>query len=221
MGDTTVLQGNGAYTYVWLNGDTTSSVILTPSGNLPVSVTGTDTNGCVATANTLVNVHALPNVSVSVAVDSTCVYYSATTLNGTPAGGVYSGAGVSGSSFNPATAGVGSHDIVYAYSDAFGCGASDTISLSVIACLGVEEESTEGVSVYPNPTTGWIQVSGTWTSDVTVELADISGRIVYNKTMAAAPLFSLSLEGYTPGMYELRITSGQKTTVKRVIVAAK
>lgn len=50
-------------------------------------------------------------------------------LNGSPAGGTYSGFGVSGSNFDPVTAGVGSHTITYTYSDGNGC--SETVSATV------------------------------------------------------------------------------------------
>ncbi len=43
------------------------------------------------------------------------------TLSATPAGGVFSGAGITGTTFNCVTAGVGTHTIQYAYTDAHGC----------------------------------------------------------------------------------------------------
>ena len=45
---------------------------------------------------------------------------------GSPAGGVYSGTGVSGSIFNPSVAGVGTHTLTYTYSAGACTGASDT-----------------------------------------------------------------------------------------------
>ncbi|HEX8330892.1 MAG TPA: gliding motility-associated C-terminal domain-containing protein [Hymenobacter sp.] len=45
-------------------------------------------------------------------------------LTGTPAGGTFSGPGVAGGRFNPATAGVGTHTLVYAVSDSLGCGVT-------------------------------------------------------------------------------------------------
>ena len=58
-----------------------------------------------------------------------CVTMPSMTLVATPAGGTFSGPGVSGSSFNPATAGVGTHTLTYTISDSLGCG---TISLPVV-----------------------------------------------------------------------------------------
>ncbi|OGX85984.1 hypothetical protein BEN48_13660 [Hymenobacter glacialis] len=43
-------------------------------------------------------------------------------LAATPVGGTFSGPGVAGGRFNPATAGVGTHTLTYALSDSLGCG---------------------------------------------------------------------------------------------------
>ena len=53
-------------------------------------------------------------------------------LTGTPAGGTFSGAGVTGSIFNPATAGNGSHTLTYSYT-LNGCGNSTTSTTTVNA----------------------------------------------------------------------------------------
>ncbi|MDX2442188.1 MAG: DUF2341 domain-containing protein, partial [Bacteroidales bacterium] len=49
-----------------------------------------------------------------------------------PAGGTYSGTGVSGGTFNPRLAGVGNHTITYNYTDANGCTASGSATQTVL-----------------------------------------------------------------------------------------
>jgi hypothetical protein len=77
-------------------------------------------------------------------------------LTGSPAGGIFSGTGVSGSSFDPASAGVGGpYTITYDYTDANGCSASSTSEVSVTLASGVA--AIEGISlvkVMPNPSNG-------------------------------------------------------------------
>jgi len=46
--------------------------------------------------------------------------------DGTPTGGVYSGAGVTGNIFNPSVAGVGTHTLTYTYSAGACTAGSDT-----------------------------------------------------------------------------------------------
>jgi hypothetical protein len=52
---------------------------------------------------------------------------------GSPSGGTFSGPGVSGSTFNPATAGVGNHRILYVVTNANGCTDSATQTITVNA----------------------------------------------------------------------------------------
>ena len=56
------------------------------------------------------------------------------TLNATPAGGIFSGNGVTGNIFNPGQAGLGTHVIQYeTVPDRFGCIAIDTIEIKVVS----------------------------------------------------------------------------------------
>ena len=52
---------------------------------------------------------------------------------GIPAGGVYSGNYVAGSTFDPVAAGAGRHPVAYAYTNQFTCTRSDTLFITVIA----------------------------------------------------------------------------------------
>ncbi len=53
------------------------------------------------------------------------------TLTGSPSGGTFSGNGIAGSTFNPGLAGVGIHEIIYNYSDPYGCAGADTQNTEV------------------------------------------------------------------------------------------
>src|SRR5690606_40326709 len=59
----------------------------------------------------------------------------AITLNGTgtqgPGTGAWSGAGVSGNTFDPAVAGAGTHTLTFTWTDANGCMASDQVDVTV------------------------------------------------------------------------------------------
>ncbi len=82
----------------------------------------------------MVNILALPVVSLG-SLPSVCANDAPLTLNqGSPAGGVYAGTGVSGANtFQPAIAGAGMHLISYTFTDQNGCSASDTGLLEVKA----------------------------------------------------------------------------------------
>lgn len=83
------------------------------------------------TSNTIVaSVLPLPVVNAG-NYGTTCINDAPFSLTGTPAGGTYSGRGVSGNMFDPSQAGVGQHSITYSYTDANGCSNSSTVSIQV------------------------------------------------------------------------------------------
>lgn len=98
-----------------------------------VSYSYTNSNGCTNTANSLVTVNSLPNVTIS-SFPSQCVNDPAFNLfGGLPSGGSYSGTGVSGNQFNPQSAGPGTHAITYTYTNASGCTGTATTNIVVNA----------------------------------------------------------------------------------------
>ncbi|MFM2048168.1 MAG: hypothetical protein RI955_716, partial [Bacteroidota bacterium] len=97
----------------------------------------TDANGCSDTASASINVLGLPGVNINPLVDTACVNSIAIALSGNPAGGTFTGIGVSGSvgnfTFNPSTPGAGGpYLITYTYINASGCSNSTIDSISVI-----------------------------------------------------------------------------------------
>jgi len=122
MGDTISLTAIGdTGNYVWSTGETTQSILVNPNIATEYSVVLHSTGGCLRYDTINVSVNSLPNVSINPLEDHYCLYGDNDTLSGTPAGGVFSGNGVSGNIFNPQSAGVGVHNIVYTYTDANAC----------------------------------------------------------------------------------------------------
>lgn len=77
MGDSVLITAVGADTYTWspsstLTAVTGNSVGAFPTINTTYKLIGTTINGCIDSINFSVNVHSLPNVSVSPTTDSIC-----------------------------------------------------------------------------------------------------------------------------------------------------
>ncbi|MEL6837614.1 MAG: hypothetical protein AAFP77_31685, partial [Bacteroidota bacterium] len=105
----------------------------------------TDANGCAVRTTDDVEVFALPNITFSAPADFCSEAGVQTGLGGgAPAGGVYSGPGVTDDgngmtySFNPAAADVGVHTITYTLTDANGCtaSASDDVEVFPLPIVG-------------------------------------------------------------------------------------
>jgi hypothetical protein len=138
VGDSVILDAGAGYdTYLWSNNETTQTIVVYTSGNF--SVTVGDVAGCTAVSTNNINVivNLLPSVSLG-SFSAVCNNDPPFALTGgSPAGGTYSGPGVSAGNFNPSAAGVGSHLITYTFTDANGCTNSDTSSIMVNNCSTV------------------------------------------------------------------------------------
>jgi hypothetical protein len=77
-------------------------------------------------------VQGLPNVNAGV-YPGICINAAPVALNGSPAGGSWSGTGVVGSTFDPSLSGTGLHQITYTYSDSTGCSSAAVTNIVVNA----------------------------------------------------------------------------------------
>ncbi|MEM8907920.1 MAG: SprB repeat-containing protein, partial [Bacteroidota bacterium] len=101
------------------------------AGTYTVTVTGT--SGCTATSSINAVVNALPTVGLSLSDTDACETETSISLSGgSPGGGTYGGAHVSGTTFNVTAAGPGTHTVSYTFTDGNGCTntATDNIIVS-------------------------------------------------------------------------------------------
>ena len=123
----------GVYSGVGVSGTTFNPAV----GTQTITYTVTYVSGCSKSASQSFVVNALPTVSLS-SLGTVCLNDPAITLNsGTPAGGNYSGIGVSNNIFTPSVAGVGAKTITYSYTTVQGCFNSDTAQIVVNSCVVV------------------------------------------------------------------------------------
>lgn len=159
QGDSTQINVNTGfadwYEIIWDNGlpGNQKTHWVSPTTTTTYNVTVVDSFGCAASGSVTISV-GLQNVALTLSVgDSVCSNGGSVTLGGgSPAGGVYSGTGVSAGSFDPAVAGTGSHVITYTYTDVNGCFGTAQDSLTVVVCIGLESGDVMGsIVLYPNP----------------------------------------------------------------------
>jgi PKD repeat protein len=111
-------------------GITGSSFSPTSAGTFLVNYSVTNA-GCTGTSALSVVVNATPNPSI-VNVAALCNNGPAVALSATPSGGTFSGTGVTGSSFNPTTAGAGNFVVNYSVTNN-GCTGTSSSSIVVNA----------------------------------------------------------------------------------------
>lgn len=166
--------------------------------------------GCDSVITTVVTVNPLPAVSVSAfSMSTVCLDDAVVSLpSASPAGGTFSGNGVSGGNFDPMMAGAGTHDVIYMYADSNGCAAQDTAVITVDLCMNVSESVAPQWSVYPNPAHGFITVQTTGTA-VHVQLTDVTGRILTDAAVSNSSV-QLDLSAYSSGIYFVKLISNDE-----------
>jgi hypothetical protein len=206
-GNSITLTGGGASTYTW-SGGVTNAVSFVPTVTTTYTVTGTDVNGCKNTASKTINMNILPTLVISASKKLYCQTDASGILTGNPVGGVWSGVGVSGNTFNPTVAGLGSFYAVYTFTATNGCTNKDSLLMTVSTCLGIEEAPSANLfSVYPNPTTSEINVK----TDVQLigsdfVLYDNAGNVLRRGKIKSENTL-IKLSDYSAGVYYFTVSN--------------
>ena len=201
---------------VWSTGATTSSITLTSAGQYTVTQT---VGGCTSAEGVgVANPLTIPTVTLA-PLNDVCINTPAFTLNGgSPAGGVYTGIGVTSNVFDPFIAGYGVFTIVYTFTDVNGCSASNQQPITV-GCAGDEEIQSASFNVYPNPSNGQLtlEVKGMDLEDIIVY--DAAGKLVYNQLpVSHNGIYVIDLSELSMGVYSFEIISEGKTFRERVVL---
>ena len=215
-GGNVVLTSSSASNNVWSNGATTQSITTNSSNSYTVTV---GTAGCTSTSTpTVVTVNPLPTVTFS-SIASLCNYDAPVTLTqGSPVGGTYSGTGVSGGQFNPATAGNGSHTLTYSYTDGNNCTNTQNRSVTVDGCLSINQGNGNSLTVYPNPSSGIFTLNNEGYILNSVSVYNQIGQIVYNRNSDQIEK-EINLMNFETGVYTIRLDHTAGVENIRVILS--
>ncbi|MFI5171304.1 MAG: T9SS type A sorting domain-containing protein [Chitinophagales bacterium] len=173
-------------TYVWNTGSTASSITVTEEGLYSVEVT--NSFGCVDEDEIFISVIPSPDVSITLTDTTICSDAAPVILTGgSPAGGIYSGDGITDGVFDAAAAGLGVHEITYTFTDVNGCSGEAVQLVEVTICQVVENLSAESlISVYPNPAINNITIKISEAIKISsIEIRDITGKRIKLETMNA------------------------------------
>jgi large repetitive protein len=199
------VNGSTISSYAWSGSGTivspsTASTTVSPIANTTYTMLVTDNFGCTASDNVIVTVNTVPTVNAG--NDQTiCSNASAMQLTGfTPAGGTWSGSGVSASGiFTPGA--VGNYTLTYSYTSPQGCANSDDLIMSVIAPNVINAGSDQ--LLCHNATPLQLLTGGTWTGSY----------------VTSGGLFTPSVVGDYTLTYTA--TSGQCQSSDQIIVSVK
>lgn len=195
----------------------TGATFTTPSISATTTYYVQASSGSCASTRTAVVATVTPNATMAALPSQVCVNANPFTLTqGSPAGGTYSGTGVSGGVFSPSQAGAGSHTVTYTFSQN-NCTTTATGTISVNACLSVDEQEAITFVIYPNPTGGLLMVSGEQIARFDVlELRDLAGRLVATWQVQGQTDMTVDVSAFADGIYQLRLMNSEQEVTKQL-----
>lgn len=144
-------------------------------------------------------------------------------LTSSPAGGVFIGPGVTGSTFDPAAAGVGLHSITYTYVDGNSCinTAGQCTEVTLNTTTGGTHMAEGGVHIFPNPTNGLFNVELDLQGLVSLQVFDAAGRLAHSEVFqgnGTRSVRTLNLVGMAKGGYTVQVQNNGGTVAQQVII---
>lgn len=213
-GSVTLSAANGLV-YSWNDSSTTQSITVTASGFFNVTVTDANTSCSATSSTTSVNVNSNPSVTYNMQQDTICNNGSPVQLTGaTPAGGVFSGTGVSGTTFNPSGQS-GNISITYTYTNNNNCSAQVTDVVFVDICTGIEEATADMINMYPNPATNTLNIAIGDMDVKRVLITDLTGQIVMDEVpQSGTDIISLNVSQLAAGTYLISVGEARSRFIK-------
>lgn len=155
--------------------------------------------------------------------DTVCTVLSPFALTGgLPAGGTYSGPGVTGGVFDPVAAGPGTHTITYTFTDVNNCTGTLTQTIYVDVCNGISGvDPASGLNVYPNPAADQmtIDISLNKPEAVSISMINTLGQIVYDSKSnlpEGNSIVKLNTAELPRGVYFLQVKTNAGTQVRKI-----
>lgn len=214
-GNSVTLSAANGLTYAWNNSTSGQSVTATESGFFNVTVTDPNTS-CTAISNTTaVNVNSNPTVVYNQPESNVCNDGGNVQLTGaSPAGGTFSGSGVSGTTFNP-SAQSGNIVITYTYIDANNCTGQTFDAIAVDICSGIDEASAAMINIYPNPAYNTLNIAtgGEMLGEIIV--TDLTGKLLIQTTPNQGEnIITLNITDLSAGTYLISVGDSKSRFIK-------
>ncbi|MFH0893935.1 MAG: T9SS type A sorting domain-containing protein [Bacteroidota bacterium] len=205
-GQTATLVASGAVTYYWNTGSTLNPLIVSPVNTTTYYVTGTSANGCQNTAWVSVNVYSVPSTpTITLAGNSLISSASSGNqwyLNGTLIPGATS------QIYTPPVS--GNYSIVVTIS-----GCSSAMSTAFNFVIGISENQNEPFSIYPNPTSGTLNVDmGSMISDVEISILNLLGEEIKHFSGTNQNKYNLTMPDCAKGNYCIKVVIDGKAYIR-------
>ncbi|UTW63155.1 VCBS repeat-containing protein [bacterium SCSIO 12741] len=207
--------GTPNYTYLWSDGQGGDQATSLPEG--AISVTVTDDNGCVATAQDMMGyIHELPVLDLGPDID---VEVSSVFIQAPDTFATYLWSNGDTTSSTTITT---IDTVSLIVMDSNGCSTSDTVHVSLWPASTEEYMTASEIQVYPNPSNGifTIQLDENVTENVSWTIYSLSGRMVRNGEFEAnaSQNYTMDMTDMPQGSYMIHLNNAGRQAIVRVMI---
>jgi PKD repeat protein len=217
------LTASGGLYYIWSNNATTPSISVSPTTTTTYYVTGFDINGCSASDVVLVTVLPASNAQFTASVvGATGVFTNQSTNAVTYSWDFGDGSPVNNTANPTHTYTVnGTYTVTLTVTGP--CGSDTYTQVITISQVGLQDaDLSNSLSLFPNPNDGKFTLSFDFTKakDVTIQVLDVTGRIVYSDEQKGITSYNkqVGLENAESGMYSVRIITTEGVVTEKIVV---
>jgi hypothetical protein len=208
-GSTATLTSTGnATSYTWSPvGGNGASAVVTPTTATTYTLIG-EASGCTNSSVVTLTVSALPTVTATSSSSAICTGESAV-LTASSSATSYTWSNTANTVSTTITPTITSNYTVTVSNGT--CTANATVSVTVNACIGIEELSSNGISIYPNPTIDKlnIAINADLVSITSVSIYDALGKLVITEKLNTE-LTTIRTSNLDSGVYFVKITSNNR-----------
>jgi subtilisin-like proprotein convertase family protein len=207
------------------------SLYANPAATTTYTVTATTAAGCTSSATARVTVNPIPVITIGSIPDTVCISDQVIPLVASPAGGSWSGTGVSGLNFIPPATAVGTYTLTYSYTSEFGCPATATKRIVVKDCpermILLRDNA---VILFPNPNSGnfFIRINSVLYNNLGMRVYANNGTLVRTQQfsgLAWGRVIPIDLTNLPGGLYMVKFyyEGGPRTSEKtfKVIIGTE
>ncbi|MBX3163289.1 MAG: T9SS type A sorting domain-containing protein [Bacteroidetes bacterium] len=221
-GNVTLFTFGNAVTYTWsanANSSNAPVIVVTPAQSGLYVVSATAANGCMTSSSQSITVHTPANITATTPKPNGIC--AGETVNLTAQGAVTytwnSNSGIFAGSSIEVSPEITTNYMITA-TDANGCISLGNIQQKVDACVGITELGavSDELSVYPNPANSQITVELNNGAEKTVELFDLTGRVVLSGTTNNDKI-NLNIESLQNGVYFVKVKSNNTVEVIKIV----
>ncbi len=106
----------------------------------------------------------------------------------------------------------------------FAWGETEDYTINIVAFggggLSVENEATEALTIYPNPSTGefFIDATQLGLDNFDLQVFDVQGALLHDEQFSTSDIKSIDLSNLAKGVYNIRLISGEFVLVRRIVI---